>query len=185
MRKLVYGINMTLDGNCDHTKGNADEELHDYFTNLLRNAGTLVYGRKTYELMVPFWPDMAQNNSAPTKALADFAAVFHSLDKVVFSKTLEKVDDENTRIINGNLHNEVMKLKQEAGKDLFLGGVDLPSQLIAHDLVDEFVIVVHATIAGEGRRLMQGVSLPQQLQLKLVDTRVFQSGNVAMRYAKQ
>jgi dihydrofolate reductase len=184
MRKLVYGINITLDGNCDHIKGNADEETHDYFTWLLRNAGVLLYGRKTYELMVPFWPDMAKNNTAPTKALADFAQVFDSLDKVVFSTTLEKVDDAKTRIISGDLHDEIVKLKQQDGKDLFLGGVDLPSQLIAMGLVDDFVVVVHPCIAGDGRRMMEGVYLPEQLQLKLVESKVFKSGSIALRYVK-
>ena len=76
MGRLIYGINVTLDGCCDHTKGIADEELHDHWTRIMLEAGTLVYGRKTYELMVPFWQDMAENNSGPTKSLNDFAHAF-------------------------------------------------------------------------------------------------------------
>ncbi len=83
MRNLVYGINITLDGCCDHTNQFADEETHEYWTGLLRQADLLVYGRKTYELMVPFWPEVAKNQSM-TKALNEFAQVFDSINRVVF-----------------------------------------------------------------------------------------------------
>ena len=83
MRKVIFGINITLDGCCDHTNQCADEETHEYWTGVLREAGLLVYGRKTYELMVPFWPEVAKTQSA-TKALNEFARVFDSIERVVF-----------------------------------------------------------------------------------------------------
>src|SRR5215813_4735167 len=98
MRKLIFGINMTLDGCVDHTKQMADEETHEYFTNILRAADLLVYGRKTYQLMVPFWPEVAKNQSMP-KASNEFALAFDSIDKVVFSRTLDSAEDRNTRIV--------------------------------------------------------------------------------------
>lgn len=186
MRKLIFGINLTLDGCCDHTKGNGNDEVHEYFAQLMRDADTLVYGRKTYELMVPFWPEVAKNHSGATKAINDFADAFASVDKIVVcSRSLDKVDGKNTSIIRGNLKEEVLKLKQEPGGDISTGGVDIPSQLIALGLVDEFHIVVQPIVAGAGRRFLDNTSLPESLHLKLVDSKVFESGYVALRYVKE
>src|SRR5919108_1781162 len=100
MRKLIFAINLTLDGCCDHTKGIADEELHEFYTQLLHDYDTFVYGRKTYQLMVPFWPDVAKNNSGPTKAMNDFAQAFDAVKKiVVFSRSLGNVEDKRTSVV--------------------------------------------------------------------------------------
>ena len=184
MRNVIFGINITLDGCCDHTTQFADEEIHEYWTGGLREADLLVYGRKTYELMVPFWPEVAKTQSA-TKALNEFARVFDSINRVVFSRTLDSAEDKKTRIVRTDLHGEILKLKQEQGKNILAGGVDIPSQLIQLGLVDEFRFVVGPVIAGEGRRLLDGVSLPEKLQLKLVESKIFKSGCVALRYLKQ
>ena len=184
MRNLVYVINITIDGCCDHTKINPDDDVHEYFTDLTRQAGLQVFGRKTYELMVPYWPDVAKDPSA-TKADKDFAQAFNSLDKVVFSRSLDSVEDNKTRIVRTNLGDEILRLKQEPGKSILVGGVDIPSQLIELGLVDEFRFAVWPVIAGEGRRLLQGVSLPESLHLKLVESKNFKSGCVALRYLKQ
>ena len=184
MRNVVFGINITLDGCCDHTTQFADEEIHEYWTGVLREAGLLVYGRKTYELMVPFWPEVAKTQSA-TKALNEFARVFDSINRVVFSRTLDSAEDKKTRIIRGNLRDEILKLKQEQGKNILVGGVDVPSQLMELGLVDEYRFVVGPTLAGAGRRLLEGVSLPEKLQLKLVESKFFKSGCVALHYSKQ
>ena len=184
MRNLIYAINITIDGCCDHTKATVDEETFEYFTNLTREVGLQVFGRKTYELMFPYWPDVAKDPSS-TKADREFAEAFVSLKKLVFSRTLDSVDDGNTRIVRTNLHDEVVKLKQEPGKNILVGGVDIPSQLVELGLVDEYRFMVSPVIAGEGRRLLQGVSLPERLQLKLVESKIFKSGHVALRYLKQ
>jgi dihydrofolate reductase len=184
MRNLIFDINITLDGRCDHTKAIADEEMHEYFTDLIRGADLLVFGRKTYELMVPFWPDVAKSQSM-TKAENEFARAFDSINKIVFSRTLESVEDRNTRIVRTNLRDEIIKLKQQPGKNILVGGVSLPSQLIALGLVDEYRFVVHPIIAGEGRRLLEGLSLQQSHQLKLVESKTFKSGVVVLRYLKQ
>ena len=184
MRSLIYAINITLDGCCEHTKQTVDEEVLEFYTQMLRGAGLLVYGRKTYQLMVPYWPDVAKDPTA-SKADRDFAQAFESANKVVFSRSLDSAEDSKTRILRGNLHDEILKLKQEPGKDILAGGVDIPSQLIELGLVDEYRFVVTPIVAGEGRRLLEGVSLPEQLQLKLVESKTFQSGCVALRYVKQ
>src|SRR6478752_8493078 len=141
MRNVIFGINITLDGCCDHTTQFADEETHEYWTGVLREADLLVFGRKTYELMVPFWPEVAKNQSM-TKASNEFARAFDSVKKVVFSRSLDSAEDRNTRIVRTNLRDEIVKLKQEQGKSILVGGVDLPSQLIELGLVDEFRFVV-------------------------------------------
>jgi dihydrofolate reductase len=184
MRKLIYGINISLDGCCDHTKFSGSEEVHDYFTQLMHDVDVLVYGRKTYQLMVPFWPDVAKSNSGPTKSMNEFAQAFDANKIVVFSQSLESAGRDNARIVRGNLEDEILKLKQEPGKDIATGGVDLPSQLIELGLVDEFNVVVHPIVVGAGRRL-DGFSLAEKLQLQLVDSKIFKSGFVALRYLKQ
>jgi dihydrofolate reductase len=183
MRNLVLAINITLDGCCDHTKMTADEESHEYFTGLLRDVDLIVFGRTTYQLMVPFWPDVAKTHSQ-SKAMNDFADAFDSIKKIVFSRSLDSAE-ENTRIVRTKLQDEILKLKQQQGKNILTGGVSLPSQLIELGLVDEYRFVVQPIVAGEGRRLLEGVSLPERFQLKLVESKVFKSGCVALRYLKQ
>ena len=183
MRNVIFAINTTLDGCVDHTKQVADDETHEFFTDLLREVDLGVFGRITYQLMVPFWPEVAKNQSM-TKAENEFARTFVSINKIVFSRSLESAEDKNTRIVRTNLRDEILKLKQEQGKSILLGGVSIPSQLIELGLVDEYLFVVNPIVAGEGRRLLEGVSLPEKLQLKLVESKIFQSGSVALRYLK-
>jgi len=148
------------------------------------DAGVLVYGRKTYQLMVPYWPDIAKSQSE-TRADIEFAQAFDSLNKIVFSRSLASAEDKNTRIVRTNLGDEILKLKQEPGKSILVGGVDVPSQLIELGLVDEYRFVIQPIVAGEGRRLLEGISLPKRLQLKLVESKILRSGCVALRYSKQ
>ena len=188
MRNVIYAINITLDGCCDHTKQVVNDEILEYYTQLLRDADLFVYGRKTYQLMVPYWPDVAKDQSA-SKADRDFAQAFECANKVVFSQSLDdaeaKKGDKNARVVRTNLRDEILKLKQEPGKNILAGGVDIPSQLIELGLVDEFRFVVHPVLAGEGRRLLEGISLPEKLGLKLVESKPFKSGCVALRYLKR
>ena len=138
MRNLIFAINMTLDGCCDHTKFNPDDEMLEYFTHLTREADLHVFGRKTYQLMVPYWPDVLKNQSA-TKADTEFARAFVAINKIVFSRSLDSAEDKNTRIVRTDLHDEILKLKQEQGNNILVGGVDIPSQLIELGLVDEYL----------------------------------------------
>jgi len=185
MRNVIFAINTTLDGCCDHTKFRPDEETLEYFMRLIRDADLQVFGRKTYQLMVPYWPDVAKNPSGQTKADIEFAQAFDAIKKVVFSRSLDSAEDKNTRIVRTNLRDEILKLKQEQGKNILVGGVDIPSQLVAHGLIDEYHFVVHPIVLGEGRRLCEGVNLQEKLRLKLIESTVFESGSVALRYLKQ
>jgi dihydrofolate reductase len=184
MRNVIFAINLTLDGCCDHTKGVADDELLEHYTQLLGEVDLLVYGRKTYQLMVPYWPEVAKD-PAETKASIEFARTFDSINKIVFSRSIDSAEDRNTQIVRGNLHDEILKLKHERGKNILVGGVDIPSQLIELGLVDEYRFVVQPIVAGEGRRLLDRVSLRERLQLKLVESKILKSGCVALRYLKQ
>lgn len=183
MRKVVFAINITADGFCSHTDGIVDDELHDYFTDLLRNAGILLYGRTTYELMVPYWPEVAKNQSED-KATNEFARVFDSLDMVVFSKTLTTVEGKNRRLVRGNLAEEVLALKQKPGKDIAVGSLSLASQLSERGLIDEYHFVVHPVVAGNGPRLFDTVKMQGSLRLDLVGSKTFRSGVVALHYRK-
>jgi dihydrofolate reductase len=185
MRKLIFSINTTLDGCCDHTKVNPDESIYEYFGDLMRSADTLVYGRKTYQLMVPYWPGIARNQSGESKPANDFALAFDAVDNiVVFSRTLDKPESPKARIVRGDLEAEIRKLKQQPGKNILLGGIDLPSQLMQTGLIDEYRFVVQPVLAGEGTRLLQGIDLQEKLQLKLVESKVIGPGFVALRYGK-
>ena len=182
MRKLIYAINVSIDGCVDHTKMSPDEALMDFWTNTIRNS-VLAYGRITYQLMVPYWPDIARNPSEETKTDVDFAKTFDSAEKLVFSKSLTKVEGKNSLLVRTAPEDEIRKLKQESGKDILLGGVALPSYLVNLGLVDEFLFVIQPVFVGEGRRLLEGVK--QKQNLKLIDSKAFESGSVALRYAKQ
>jgi dihydrofolate reductase len=120
MRKLIYAINVTLDGCCDHTKtlpgkqGPASD-IYEYFIQLFGENDLIVYGRKTYQLMVPYWPDVLKDPTE-TKADKDFARAFVAIDKLVFSRSLESAEDPRTRIARTDLHDEILKLKQQPGK---------------------------------------------------------------------
>ena len=174
MRNVVFAINTTLDGCCDHTKFFPDEETMEYFTNLTRDADTFLYGRKTYELMVPYWPDVAKNPAGQNDRKEDieFAQAFDAVDKIiVFSQSLDSPEGKKTRIVRTGLHDEVLKLKEEQGKNILTGGVNIPSQLAELGLIDEYHFVVYPIVIGEGRRLFEGINLQEKLQLKLLSQR--------------
>jgi dihydrofolate reductase len=163
----------------------SDDEVHDYFAQLLHNAGVLVYGRKTYQLMVPFWPDIANNLSAPTTAMNNFAVAFNSVPKiVVFSRTLTDPADKKTSVVSGDLKHEILRLKNEEGNDIMVGGVDLPTQLLQLNLIDEFHFVFQPIIAGAGRRLFDHIDL-HNLELRKVASKEFKSGCIAARYERR
>jgi dihydrofolate reductase len=179
MRNVIFAINTTLDGCIDHTKFSPDAETFDYITHLTRDADTFVYGRKTYQLMVPYWPDAAKDPSD------DFAQAFVAVKKIiVFSKSLDNPQGEKTKIVRTNLRDEILKLKQEQGKNILTGGVSIPTQLAELGLIDEYHIVVLPIVLGEGRRLFEGINLQEKLQLKLAESTVFKSGAVVLRYLK-
>ena len=118
MRKVIFGINITIDGYCGHETGIADDELHEYFAGLLRDSGVDIFGRNTYHLMYPYWHDVAVNGSE-TEVVNEFARTFDAMPKIVFSTTLKSVEWNNTTLLHSNLREEIMKLKGTARKKYF------------------------------------------------------------------
>jgi len=179
MRKVIAAMNITLDGFCDHTAGIADDELHEHFSDLLRNADTLIYGRTTYQLMESHWPNIVK---APTgnKANDDFAVLIDNIHKVVFSRTLKTVDWKNTELATRDLKEEVLALKQQPGKYICAGSPSLIAQLTKLNLIDEYMLCVHVVILGSGLPLFKGID--ERIVLKLTKTKTFGSGVVTMYY---
>jgi dihydrofolate reductase len=180
MRNVVFAINITIDGYCGHESGIADDELHEYFTGLLRDSDVEIFGRNTYHLMYPYWHDVAVNQSE-TKVLNEFARTFDSIPKIVFSTTLKSVEWNNTILLRSNLQEEILKLKQQPGKNISIGALSIASQVAQWNLIDEYHFVVHPIIAGEGPRFFESV---KNLTLNLVGSKTFRSGVVALHYKK-
>ena len=152
----------------------------------MRDVDTPVYGHKTYELIVPFRPDVAKGHSGSTMALNDFADAFASIDNIVVcSRSLKNVEGKNARIMHGDLNDEIHKLKQLPGGNIATGGVDIPSQLIALGLVDEFHFVIQPLLSGGRSRFLDDTKLPGTLHLNLLNVKVLGSGYVVLRYSRQ
>jgi len=183
MRKVSFGMNISLDGYCDHTLGEPSEELMEYFTALMDDVDLLFYGRVMYELMFPYWADVAKERSG-SAAEVRFAERLVAIDKVVVSRSLENVDG-NTTIIRNAPVAELRKLKQQPGKTISVDTVSMLPELIAAGLIDEFHLVVHPVIAGRGRHLLNTGSLPESFKLELVKTQTFKNGCIALYYRKR
>lgn len=182
-RKVVFAINITTDGFCGHEGMLPDADVHTYFTNQLRRASVILFGRTTYQLMVPYWPDIARTQSED-EASNEFARAFDSLDLVVFSRTIKEFPGNKTRIGQTNVLEEVRALKEQPGKDIAVGSLSIASQLSAHDLIDEYHFVIHPVVVGKGPRLFEGVTPQEKLRLDLIDSKKFQSGVVVHEYKR-
>jgi dihydrofolate reductase len=173
-RKVVFAINITIDGYCGHETGIADDELHEHFTGLLREADIEIFGRNTYQLMYPYWHEVAVDQSE-SKTVNEFARIYDAIPKIVFSTTLKSVEWNNTTLLSSNLREEILKLKQQPGKNIFIGGLNIASQVAQWNLIDEYHFVVHPIIAGKGPRLFEAGG---EHLLKLVASKPFISGAI-------
>jgi dihydrofolate reductase len=178
MRPLRYSINVTLDGCCDHRVVIPDEELHRHAAENLGRADALLFGRVTYEMMEAAWRRPARTGEMPDW-MEPFARTIDAAPKYVVSGTLDRVD-WNAELLRGDLGTAVQRLKQEPGRGLFVGGVQLPLALAELGLIDEYEFVVQPRLVGHGPALFAG--LPKPLDLKLVSRLEFGSGAVAMGY---
>jgi len=149
------------------------------FSILLRTVDVILFGRKTYQLMESYWPVVAKNQSE-TKAVNEFAQTIDALHKIVFSKTLSRVEWKNTQLSPTNIEEEIPKLKQQPGKDIFIDGLTIASHLAQLGLIDEYRIAVHPVVAGKGPRLFEATDLKERLHLQLVESKTFRSGVVAL-----
>ncbi|RYG16462.1 MAG: dihydrofolate reductase [Chitinophagaceae bacterium] len=183
MRKIIAAFNMTIDGNCDHREGLADEEIHEHYADLLTNSGVVLYGRKTYELM-QFWQDLVIHPSGE-KSMDNFAGVMDRVPKIVFSHTLKTTNPmiigwESAKLATRNLEEEVLALRQEAGKDILVGSRSLIIQLMNLNLIDEFQLCIHPVIAGKGLQLFENIN--DKPILKLLKTKTFKGGAITLYY---
>lgn len=183
MRTVTFSLNISIDGYCDHTIGNPSEEVLDYFTGTMDDVDLVFFGRVIYQLMFPYWSDVAKDQSG-TAAENRFAQRFSAIDRVVVSRSLEN-GDENTRIVRSNPAAALLELKQQPGKKILVDSVSMLPELITAGLIDEFKLVVHPVIVGKGRQLLDAGSLQEKLDLKLVNTINFKSGCVALHYLKR
>ena len=174
-------MNITLDGYCNHTAGIVTDELHEYYNEQMKDTGILLFGRITYQLMEDAWPPMVKNPTG-NKPLDEFAVLIDNITKVVFSKTLKSVDWKNTTLAQTGLNEEVLKLKQEQGKDIMVGSPSLIAQLMQHDLIDEYRLCVHPVVLGSGLVLFKNIQ--NRIVMKLTKTRTFHSGVVALYYER-
>src|ERR1043165_4607343 len=179
MRKLIAAINMTLDGFCDHTAGIADDELHQHYNELLSTGDTLLYGRTTYQLMESYWPTVVEHPTG-NKPTDEFAVLIDNISKIVFSRTLQHVDWKNSKLKNEIIKEEILELKQQAGKNIFAGSRSLIVALTNLNLIDEYQLCVHPVILGNGLPLFKNIN--DRINLKLLKTKAFGAGQIVLYY---
>jgi dihydrofolate reductase len=184
MRKLIYSMTVSLDGFIAGPDGEIDwsapdEELHRFHNKQTRELGAHLCGRKLYEEML-YWETADENPSAPEHEL-EFARIWQDLPKIVFSKTLEKVEG-NARLVSGGVAEEVAKLKDQPGKDLAVGGAGLASTFVKLGLIDEYRLFVSPVVLGGGTPYFP--ALDERINLELVETQTFGSRVVYVRYRR-
>ena len=185
MRKLIYSMMVSLDGFIETPDRKIDwviidEELHRFANEQARDEGAFLYGRRLYELMADFWPTADANPSAPSYEV-EFARIWQEKPKIVVSTTLNRVE-WNSRLVRSNIGDEVARLKAQPGKDLSVGGATLAAALIRLGLVDEFCPIVHPVVLGGGTPFFP--PLDHAINLRLLETRRFESGVVYLRYER-
>jgi dihydrofolate reductase len=179
MRKLIGAINMTLDGFCDHTEMIADDEIHQHYNELLDSSDDILYGRITYQLMESGWPPIVKNPTG-NKPIDEFAVLIDNISKTVFSRTLKNVDWRNTTLKSEVVKEEILELKQQAGKNILVGSPSLIVALAKLDLIDEYQLGVQPTILGNGITLFKNIN--DRINLKLLKTKTFGSGSITLYY---
>ena len=179
MRKLIAAINITLDGFYNHTAMIADDEIHQHYNELLSNADTLLYGRITYQLMESYWPTVVKNPTG-NKPTDEFAVLIDNISKIVFSRTLQNVDWKNTKLKKEVIKEEVLELKQQAGKNILVGSPSLIVALTQLGLIDEYQLGVQPTVLGSGLPLFKNIK--DRIDLKLLKTKTFGCGAVTLYY---
>lgn len=181
MRKLFLFMMVTLDGffegpEQDIDWHNVDEEFNEFAIQQLNGVDMLLFGRVTYEGMASFWPTQFAKEHDPI-----VAGKMNSTPKLVFSKTLDKADWENTRLVKKDIAEEISQLKHQPGKDIAIfGSANLTSSLLQMGLVDELRLMINPVILSSGTSVFKGIH--EKLKLKLLRTQPFRSGNVLLCY---
>jgi dihydrofolate reductase len=184
MGKVIYSMNVSLDGyvetpDHDLSWASVDDELHTWWNDRVREADVFVYGRRLYEVMAAHWPT-AESDPAATGPMIEFARIWNTKPKVVFSTTLKSVES-NSRLASGDVGEELKRLRCEFDGDLDVGGPNLASAFIERGLVDQYRLVVHPVILGAGTPFFPKLENP--IRLRLTDSHRFESGALYVGYA--
>jgi len=182
MRKLIAAMNMTVDGFCDHTSMTADDEIHQHYNELLSNAGTLIYGRITYQLMESYWPSVVKDPTG-NKPMDEFAVLIDNISKIVYSQTLKNVSWKNTTLKKEIIKEEILELKQSrngGSKNILVGSPSLIVAFTQLDLIDEYQLGVQPTVLGSGLPLFKNIT--DRIDLKFLKTKTFGCGAVMLYY---
>ncbi|BCG61597.1 dihydrofolate reductase family protein [Paenibacillus sp. URB8-2] len=183
MRKVVVFNNLSIDGYYAGLGGEIDWFIHDpevdKAAHEMMNPDTVLFGRVTYQMFESYWPHVANNPNAPEGARM-MAQELNQMTKVVFSTTLQEVNWENSRLLSGNLAEEVRRLKEGEGPDITIfGSGTIVQQLANEGLIDEYLLVLTPVVIGNGKPLFQDAT---QMKLELLETRSFSSGIVLLHY---
>ena len=183
-KKVIYLMMVSLDGFVEGPNREIDwpiidEELHTFVNDQQSAIDTYLYGRRMYQLMAADWPPVETAPSMPGY-MVEFSRIWKAMPKVVFSKTLDRVE-WNSRLARGNnIAEEVARLKAQPGKDMAIGGANLASTFMRLGLIDEYRLFVHPVIVGGGTPYF--TALDDRLALKLVDTHTFGTGVIYLCY---
>ena len=175
MRRLFWQMMVSLDGFMEGPEREldwhvTDDEFGQYVLDMLETIDTIVFGRVTYQMMASYWPSATDPE----------AQMMNELPKIVFSRTLEKVEWQNSRLAKGDVAEEIMTLKRQPGKDIALfGSADLASTLTRLGLIDEIRVFVNPLVLGNGHPMFKRAD---RMTLTLLDARTFASGNVLLTY---
>jgi dihydrofolate reductase len=188
MRKLYLFITLSLDGylegpNHDISWHNVDDEFNKFAIEQLRKTDLFLWGRRTYQLMEGYWPKAAEDLSTPSDD-REIARLMNSTEKIVFSKTLDRVEETKnwkvTKLVHAFDPEEIRRLKAQPGKEIGLGGPDLAMSFMRDGLIDEFRFMINPVAIGEGTPVFRG--LERRVKLELLETRRFSSGNLLLCY---
>lgn len=183
MGALTFCFNVTLDGCVDHQVGIADDETHAHFTRLLDQAGAMLWGRVTYEMMESYWPAVARGEVQAPPAIKAWAEKLEAKPKYVVSSTRTRFPWTNSHPLDGDLRAAVQKLKDETPAGVLLGSGKLANALDRLDLIDDYRFLLHPRIAGHGPALFQD-GLARLRKLELVEARPLNNGVVALHYRR-
>ncbi len=183
MGKVIFAMLVSLDGYIETTGGDLSwsfpsPELHRHFNEEERKIDIFLYGRRMYETMAAYWPTAGQNPSAPEVEI-EYARIWKEKKKIVFSRTLTQVG-WNAELFQGDIAEEVGKLKAEPGKTMSVGGATLAATFIQLGLIDEYRLYIHPVLLGGGKPIFP--ALHDRINLKLIESRTFGSGVVLLTY---
>jgi dihydrofolate reductase len=187
MRKLIFFMHTSLDGFVAGPNGEmnwikVDDSMFDFVGTMTDQADTALYGRVTYEMMQSYWPTAGEEPNA-SKHDKEHSAWYNKVSKVVLSKTMQETGLHNTKVISNQLSENINKLKQQEGKNILIFGSPRASQsLLKEGLIDEFWLFVNPIILGQGMPLFNGIS--ETTKLKLVESKTFECGVIALHYGK-